>query len=221
MPRIGHCLPDGPDVVDDPGRGVDLDRKDRLDPGSRVGAQAIPHRIRIDGAARRGAEQFHIEAEDGGHLGPGAAEHSALKGEHPVAPAEAIHERRLPRAVTVRGVHEGLGLCPDDFLEIFNATHCHIDNLTGIEVDCGTVHRGKHLVGHGGRTRDGEKFTAASDSHEIQFPECGGGNASWLVAAHRGRRRRPTRRCSGWRKGDRQNSDFGRCPRLPEVHLTD
>ena len=178
----------------------------RLDPALRD-RRAGDSRTAPGSIARRGGAESSSTSRPRtrGHLGPGAAEHPALEGEHPFAPAQAVHERRFPRAVSVRGVEEGLALRPDNLLEILYAAHCHIDDFTGIEVHRGTVHRGQHLVGHGGRTRDGEKFTAASDSHGMRFPGCHDGgafgpgspaDASKLGMAERGGFEPPDRRRS-------------------------
>ena len=175
MPRLGDGLPDGRNVVDDPGRGVDLDREDRLDPACPVGAEAVPQCVGIDRTARGGGEQLHLEAEDLGHLGPGPAEHPALQGQHPIAAAQAIDERCLPGAMAVCGVQKGLASGSDNFLQIGYAAHCYLDNLTRIEIDRGAMHRGQHLVGNGRRTRDGKEFTAAADSHGMRSPDGGEG----------------------------------------------
>jgi len=165
VPSRDHGLAQGRDVVDHGGGGIDLDHQHRLDFVSGVFAQARLQLGRIDGAAPVAGQRLDLEPEHLRHLAPAGGEQAALQHQNLIAPGQHVAQRRLPGAMTVGDVDVSTPLGPKHPAQIFQAGHGHVLKRARIDVDRRAVHGAQDFVGHRGRARNAQKFTAVADGH--------------------------------------------------------
>ena len=170
MGGVVHRAANGGNIVDDAGRGVDLDREDCFDLSRPVGAQPFGDRCGLHRAPGLGCEYLDIEAEHVRQVGPRPAEQAAVEHEYLVSAAETVRQRGLPRPVPVRGVHIGAALRAEHLFEVGQATRGDLDDLADVQIDRGAVHRRQHFVRDRGGPRNGEELASAAQRHARTLP---------------------------------------------------
>ena len=161
---------DRPDIVDHAGSGVDLDRQHSLDRVLLVLAQALLDRSGIDRRAPGAGEHLDISAHEPGHLAPADGETATGEHEHLVAAREHIGERRLPTAMAIGSVEEGLPRRAEDRLEIGQQAFGEVDDGLRGEFLGRAHHRLENAIGNIGRARHCEQDPAIGDTHDIPPP---------------------------------------------------
>jgi hypothetical protein len=86
-----------------------------------------------------------------------------------VAARQYVGQRRFPCAMAVGDVDVGFALGGEQFREIGEQAVGQFQHLFGIDIERRAMHRLQHLVGHGGRSRDGQKFPARANGHLLVF----------------------------------------------------
>jgi hypothetical protein len=175
--RIHHQqggVPDGRDramdrrdVVDHPGRGVDLDDEDGLDLARGIGGQTLRERGGIDGAPRVALQDLDLDAHHPRHVTPPEREQAALEHQHGLAPRQHVGERGLPAPVAVGGVDVGAPRRPEDPRQILEKAVRDRDHVAGVDVDGRSMHRGEHRVGNVRGTRNAEELAPFGDCHGL------------------------------------------------------
>src|SRR5262245_12389976 len=135
-----------------------------------VPAQSLLNGGRIDRTAPVAFEDFHFDPKHGGHLAPAGGEATAFERQHELASAQDVGERRLPAAVTIRGVNVGVTLRAEYAGKIRKTAVGNADHFAGVDVDGRPVHGGQHIVGNVGRPRNTEELSAFADAHAWACP---------------------------------------------------
>jgi hypothetical protein len=71
--------------------------------------------------------------------------------------------------MAVGDVDVGLALGGEQSGEIGEQALGQLHHLIGIDIERRAVHRLQHFVGHGGGSRDGQKFPARANGHLLVF----------------------------------------------------
>ena len=162
-------LADRLDVVIGARGGIDLHGDDRLDAVILVLPQPRLDLGGTDRAAPVALQHLDLGAHRGGRVAPADRKTSAFQHQHLVAARQHVGERRFPRAMAVGDVDVGLALGGEQFGEIGEQAVGQFHHLLGIDVERRAMHRLQHFVGHGGGSRDGQKFPARANGHLLVF----------------------------------------------------
>ena len=152
-------------VVAHRGRGIDMREQHDPDRAVAVGAQRGLDPGGIDRGPAAEVDPVDDDAQRLDRRGPPLAEAPGDERERPVARAEEIGVRRLPRRVAVADVDRDVLAGPCHRLQVGHERRHHLHEFARIDVRRRTMHRLKDPVGHDRGARDREIGPACSGMH--------------------------------------------------------
>jgi hypothetical protein len=138
---------------------------DRFDRPALVRLQPRLDISRPHGAAQVALQDFDVNAHATRAIAPDDREAAAFEYQDLVAPGEHVRECGFPGTVAVRNVDVGAARGVEDAGDVAQQAVGQGEQRPGIDIDRRPVHGPQHLVGHGRRSRNGQKFTPRPHAH--------------------------------------------------------
>ena len=159
----------GGDIAGHAGRGFVVHHAHGLDLVLVVGCQALLDQIRLHAAPPAGrhgmfaawqGEKFCLNPQPRGHLVPQRREVPGLVHHHPVAGAQDVGQRRLPRSGAGGRVDRHRMARLEDLLDVRQHLAAQRPELRTAVVDGGQAHGAQDAVGHGRRAGNLQKVAS-------------------------------------------------------------